>query len=383
MRRPEFSLIVTLACVLAARLAFAAPTPVQSATKDATGVTLRLSSGMLRLEVCDDRTIHVTAGATQKLLGKKEFVVTRQWTPVPFDWREEPAKFVLRTTRFGVEVDRATGALAFVDGAGKTLLREPAGGGRTLTVATPAADGMPPLYRVEQMFLSAADERLYGMAETQDGVWNWRGLPIELRQLNTQAAFPVLVSSRGYGLLWDNASLTDFNPVDEQIALVLEDAAERTAAGGPTATEQLQTAPAAPARGRGPTPAAIRNGTFTSGAAGEYVFFAKDGDRRNELGIVVNGQTVARIQNQWVPYTVAGKLTLPATATVPVRLVGGGRDAKLFARPLGDATTFRSQLGEGIDYWFFYGPELDDVVAAYRTATGAAPLWPEWAYGFW
>ncbi len=384
--RKILPLLAILAGVLAAWPAVAAPTPVRSATKDATGVTLRLSSGVLRLEVCDDRTIHVIAGATEQLPQKKELVVTRQWTPAPFDWREEPTKLVLRTAKFGVEVDRATGAVIFVDAAGKTLLREPAGGGRTLTETKPTAEGEAPLYRVEQTFLSPADERLYGMAEAQDGVWNWRGLPIELRQLNTQAAFPVLVSSQGYGLLWDNASLTDFNPVDQQISLVAEGAAAPAVAGGPTATEQLQQVPpAAPARGRGrgPAPVTARIGTFTSGAAGEYVFFAKDGDRRNDLGIVVDGKTVARLQNQWVPYTLLGRVTLPANTTVPVRLLGGGRDAKLFARPLGDTTTFRSQLGEGLDYWFFYGPELDDVVAAYRTATGTAPLWPEWAYGFW
>jgi alpha-glucosidase (family GH31 glycosyl hydrolase) len=25
----------------------------------------------------------------------------------------------------------------------------------------------------------------------------------------------------------------------------------------------------------------------------------------------------------------------------------------------------------------------DNIIAAYRAATGAAPLWPKWAYGFW
>ncbi len=85
----------------------------------------------------------------------------------------------------------------------------------------------------------------------------------------------------------------------------------------------------------------------------------------------------------WVPYTTTGKITLPAH--------GGSRSgcsvvearAKLYARPLGNTTTFRSQMGEGIDYYFFAGPDLDDVVAAYRNATGAAPMWPKWAYGFW
>ena len=40
-----------------------------------------------------------------------------------------------------------------------------------------------------------------------------------------------------------------------------------------------------------------------------------------------------------------------------------------------------SEAGEMVDYYFFYGPSIDQVVALYRTATGAAPLFPKWAYG--
>ncbi len=36
-----------------------------------------------------------------------------------------------------------------------------------------------------------------------------------------------------------------------------------------------------------------------------------------------------------------------------------------------------------IDYYFFYGPNLDKVIAAYRELTGQAPLFGKWAYGFW
>ncbi|KYF76621.1 hypothetical protein BE11_10645 [Sorangium cellulosum] len=43
--------------------------------------------------------------------------------------------------------------------------------------------------------------------------------------------------------------------------------------------------------------------------------------------------------------------------------------------------SYVSEAGEMVDYYFFYGPSIDQVVARYRAATGAAPLFPKWAYG--
>ena len=42
-----------------------------------------------------------------------------------------------------------------------------------------------------------------------------------------------------------------------------------------------------------------------------------------------------------------------------------------------------SEVADVIDYYFFYGPNLDKVIAAYRELTGQAPLFGKWAYGFW
>ena len=75
-----------------------------------------------------------------------------------------------------------------------------------------------------------------------------------------QAALPVLVSSRGYGLFWNNASLTDFNPVDQEIPLSSGD--DASFAKGPAATEQL--------KGEVKIPSASKGGrlvTFTAGDA--------------------------------------------------------------------------------------------------------------------
>jgi alpha-D-xyloside xylohydrolase len=368
-----FVVASVLATVWAPSFAVAAPNPVRSAQKDTRGVTIKLQSGVLRLEVCDQRTIHVTCAVTHNLPEKKEFVVIKQWAPIPFEWRDDGPTLKLGTSRMGAEIDRATGALTFVDDAGKILLQEPSDGGRLLN-ANRSEAGEAPTYLAQQMFLCPEDEHLYGMTQGQDGTWNWRGMPIELRQLNTQTAFPVLISSKGYGLLWNNASLTDFNPVDDEIEL---SSITEVASTGPVSTEQLpngrRSAPSRPPR----------IGSFMTRQAGDYVFFAKDGDRRNEIGVEVDGKVIAHIQNQWVPYTTAGRVSLPANTRVSVRLLGGGRNARLYARPLGNTTTFRSHFGQAIDYYFFAGPALDDVVAAYRNATGAAPLWPKWAYGFW
>jgi alpha-D-xyloside xylohydrolase len=42
-----------------------------------------------------------------------------------------------------------------------------------------------------------------------------------------------------------------------------------------------------------------------------------------------------------------------------------------------------SEVADAIDYYFLYGPEFDDMIAAYRELTGDAPLFGKWAYGFW
>lgn len=42
---------------------------------------------------------------------------------------------------------------------------------------------------------------------------------------------------------------------------------------------------------------------------------------------------------------------------------------------------FTSESGEMVDYYFIYGPTIDETISGYRTATGTAPLFPKWAYG--
>ncbi len=323
----------------------AASIPVQSFQKDRDGVSLKMSPGSMKLTVCSDDIIRVMYSPNQALPAGQNFVVTNHaWPKTAFQVADSGGNIAISTRKVKAVINKATGAVSFLDSSNQLLLAEPADGGKTMPPVTVNGESS---FQPEQSFESPPDEYLLGLGQFQEGIWNWRGIPEQLRQLNTQIAIPMIVSSRGYGLLWNNAAFTDFNPVDNEVPLT------------------------------------NRAGSYTTGEAGDYVFMVKDGDRRGFIGVQVNGQTLAAISNTWVTYTISAKATLPANTTCSVNLLGGGNRAKIYARPLGHRTTFRSEVGDAIDYYFFHGPTPDEIVAGFRLATGDAPLFPESAYGYW
>ena len=346
---------------------------VRSVTRQPTQVTLTLADGQLELRPVNDRALRVrfSDGKTPET---PSFVMT-QSVPVPaFKVQEDTRTITVSTAQLRAVVDRATGAVSFQDANGRVFLAEKPGN----RLLQPVTLQGKPVFTVGQTFESPAEEKLYGLGQYQDGLWNWRGLPVEMRQLNTQIAIPVMISNQGYGLLWDNASRTDFNLPGEPVALSASSESADSASPAPTATEQLTATPKALA-GKDP----FRHGTYTTAEAGDYVFCVRDSDRRDDIAILVDGRQIAGVTNMWTPSAIVGKITLPARTKVALTVRGGGKNVKLFARPLAETTTFRSDYGEAIDYTVFHGPALDDVVASYRATTGQAPLWPKWAFGLW
>lgn len=48
-----------------------------------------------------------------------------------------------------------------------------------------------------------------------------------------------------------------------------------------------------------------------------------------------------------------------------------------------EETIFKSEVGDGIDYYFMYGKNADGVISCMRKLTGQVPMFPLWTYGFW
>ena len=164
----------------------------------------------------------------------------------------------LSSSQIEVQIDKKDGTIKFLDKRGYIVLMEQ---GRT--AFTPSQiEREKNAFSVEQDFKLSADEGVYGLGQHQSGYMNYRGRTVKLVQSNTEAVSPVLVSTAGYGIFWDNYSKTIF----------------------------------------------------------------ADGKEK---------------------------------------------------------TSFWSEVADNIDYYFFYGPSIDQEIAGYRKLTGEAPMYGKWAYGYW
>ncbi|MFW6371509.1 MAG: TIM-barrel domain-containing protein [Bacteroidota bacterium] len=165
-------------------------------------------------------------------------------------------KVILKTNKISIEINLNDGRIAYYDKDGQQVLAE---GQREINDTS--VYGEPHTYSITQHFDWTEDEALYGLGQHQQGYMNYRGKALDLWQFNYTAVIPTLVSTNGYGILWDNYSNSKF--------------------------------------------------------------------RDNEEGSFL-----------W------------------------------------------SEVSDGINYYFMYGPELDDVVANYRQVTGSAPMPPKWLMGY-
>lgn len=162
----------------------------------------------LDVTVCADSVIHVVARPE-----KAEHEVQQPWMldaqqscpGVPFTFAQDTKTASLKTAQLEVIVNLERGNLSFRSAAGEPLLNEGSSIPRTYE---PVDLNGERTFRITDRFSPAIAEALYGLGQHQNGMFNYRGATVELAQNNTDVAIPFLVSSKGYALLWNTASLT-------------------------------------------------------------------------------------------------------------------------------------------------------------------------------
>jgi alpha-D-xyloside xylohydrolase len=234
--------------------------PVVSFRQEADGATFSMKSGTLRLQVCSDSIIRVLYSVTNSFPSRRydPVIIKTSWDPAHFAVQSNDDEVTLITAHLKVGVARKDGAITYSDASGHPLVQE------ATRKLTPARVNGEETYRAESFVnIYGSHEGLYGLGQHQAGVWNYRGESVDISEDNSNISVPLLVSSKGYGIFWNNDSRSRFN--------------------------------------------------------------------------------------------------------------------NRFANSL----YISSEVADVIDYYFFYGPELDQVIADYRQLTGQAPMFGKWAYGFW
>ena len=222
-------------------------------------------------------------------------------------------------------------------------------------------------------FASPKDEYLFGLGQFQDGYTNVRGLSRRLTQVNTQISIPMLLSSKGYGILWNNYGLTDYNPASQSIALVKQAGDGEREEVNVTSTEGGK---------REVREHHVFKATIDIAEAGDYALLLDVGQkmaRRHHLAI--DGQTVIDMKNLWLPPTASKIVHLEAGRHQLSAELTKDDAPTLFYNKVKDETTLRSPMAEAVDYTVFVG-SADEVIATYRELTGECPLMPSWALGY-
>jgi len=375
-----------------------------SIERQADGMSVHFASGDLRIQALSDSVVRVAFSGSADFFTRAS--IDRVPVPGPppaFTVAESPVAFTLSTAKLRVSIDRATGAVSFADSAGHPILAE-APGSRVLTPAIVMGEKT---FHVQQKWRAQPGESLFGLGQMQIGVVDIKGYDLDLWQHNTNIVVPFLVSSRGYGILWDNTSYThfgDLRPFSEIPAEDLLDAGGHP--GGLTlsfpggaeparqsadlsihlglTTEQTQHQETVPAARRGKRE--IWNGSVLAPQTGDYQFrvYSNGGIR-----VWLDGKLVMNHWRQdWLPSNDQIRVHLEAGHKYAVRMENDPEQQNTlelrWKTPAPDAgTSLWSEVGDGVDYYFVYGPSIDQVIAGERLLTGQATMLPDWAFGLW
>jgi alpha-D-xyloside xylohydrolase len=202
------------------------------------GLILETTKGRIQIETYSPSILHIVYTHEEEFSTKESLaVVPEAYQGAEWSLTESEGTIELTTTRLQLSILKATGAFRYRDRNGRLLAKEPDRGGKSL-VATEAvryvyddtssvtssmsADGVRvqaeakdaivrKAYHTKLEFEWAEGEALYGLGSHEEGIMNLRGTSQYLYQQNMKAVVPMLVSTKGYGILMDSYGLMTFH----------------------------------------------------------------------------------------------------------------------------------------------------------------------------
>jgi alpha-D-xyloside xylohydrolase len=367
----------------------------------------------VRLQVMNERIIRLTAIPGETFDVPASLQVVAEPGGADFDISQTDSVLTLSTARVRAEVSLRTGLVTFYNAAGEAVLSE-----AVRDEFSPVEIDGEHFYAIRQQFNRGTDEGIYGLGQHQNGQFNYNGEDVVLEQHNIVDVVPFFVSSRNYGVLWDNNGITRFGDPREyqglDASLIIYDA-EGTEGGltgryyrdGDLVVTRVEADPdfqylpadqflheGAP-RGAWPeefgerSPSRITwDGAIEAQSAGVHKFRVY---ASGYIKVWIDGELVVdRWRQNWNPWYFNFDLEMQPGERHDVRiewLPDGGYFRMLHLDPQPEAEqnelSLTSDVAHALDYYFVAGEDLADVIAGYRELTGPAVMLPRWVYGFW
>jgi alpha-D-xyloside xylohydrolase len=377
--------------------------------RSADGVIMPAGNGFVNVTVRSPDVFHVQYAADKTFFNHPSISALPNSSPAP-SWvlTTDAGSATLSTEHLKAKIDLKTGAVSFLDASGTPVLAEKPDG-RTVE---PAVVQGEQTFHVRQQWQGDPGESLYGMGELQLGITDIKNWDLDFWQHNGTVVSPFLVSSKGYGILWDNPSYTRFGDLGKFVPIPSEALIDDNGNAGALSTgpftdpaAKLQNPTTAPtialaARGRGrarggPGRPGAQGGTRWEGqlaptVTGDYQFQTYS---NGAIRVWLNGNLVIdHFRQSWLPWYDIARIHMEAGEHYPIKIEwsadGQGNQLSVaWKPPVADrdaqGTSLWSEVGGGIDYYFCYGPSLDHVISGFRNITGRANMLPDWALGYW
>ena len=188
--------------------AFLSTLPVEAQTFRQTkqGITGATQGMDIEIQFVSPEIVRVVKAPEGRSFTKKSLSVVKSPESLAVTTEKKGETVSLKSNAVRVDFNVGTGRISFFDKQGKALFTEKDYGAQF----TPFNDAGNPTFSVRQAFLLDKDEAIYGLGQQQVDDLNQRNHKHFMRQRALYASVPIIQSTKGYGMFWDNYSPTTY-----------------------------------------------------------------------------------------------------------------------------------------------------------------------------
>jgi len=196
--------------------AFLSTLPVEAQTFQQTkqGITGTTQGMDIEIQFVSPEIVRVVKAPEGRSFTKKSLSVVKSPESMSVTTEKKGETVSLKSNAVRVDFNVETGRISFFDKQGKALFTEKDYGAQF----TPFNDAGNQTFSVRQAFLLDKDEAIYGLGQQQVDDLNQRNHKHFMRQRALYASVPIIQSTKGYGMFWDNYSPTTYTDNPQEMS---------------------------------------------------------------------------------------------------------------------------------------------------------------------